>query len=146
MHISANQDLYLDPGAMFSTELLTPQEKLNYLSCFTFSDFDGTGGPDNIGFIIKKIKVWTDPTVAGYKYDGNFAVDYFLDLHSDDNYNDYCLSYLFTYRDFSDGVLGLAWLGDVGSAGGVCEIYRVRISPPWVYETILLSVIICLLK
>lgn len=99
--------------------------KKNPTSFVTFLDFDGDGSPDNIGFIIKKIKVWTDPTVEGYKYDGNFAVDYFLDLHSDDNYNDYCLSYLFTYRDFSDGVLGLAWVGDATSAGGICEIYRV---------------------
>lgn len=90
-----------------------------------FADFDSSGTPDNIGFVIKKIKIWNDPTVAGYKYDGNFAVDYFLDLHSDYNYDDYCLSYLFTYRDFSDGVLGLAWVGDLNSAGGVCEIYRV---------------------
>ncbi|WAR29091.1 ADA10-like protein [Mya arenaria] len=88
---------------------------------FKAEDFDQSGGPDNIGFIIKKIKVWTDPTATGYKYDGNYAVDYFLDLHSEDNYDAYCLSYMFTYRDFSDGVLGLAWVGDVSSRGGVCE-------------------------
>lgn len=92
-------------------------------------DFDGSGGADNIGFIIKKIKVWDDPSAQGYKYDGNFAVDYFLDLHSqteaENTYDSFCLSYLFTYRDFSDGVLGLAWVGHPTSSGGICEKYRV---------------------
>ena len=55
------------------------------------------------------------------------AVEYFLDKHSEDDYDDYCLSYLFTYRDFSGGVLGLAWVGDVNTGGGgVCEKHNVR--------------------
>ena len=61
-------------------------------------DFDNSGGPDNIGFVIKKIKIWTDPTAPGYEYDDNLSVEYFLDLHSSNNYDAYCLSYLFTYR------------------------------------------------
>lgn len=84
-------------------------------------DFDASGSPDNIGFIIKKIKVYDNPSAAGYKYPGAYAVDYLLDLHSQDNYDDFCLSYLFTFRDFSDGVLGLAWVGDTELAGGVCQ-------------------------
>ncbi|XP_053388042.1 disintegrin and metalloproteinase domain-containing protein 10-like [Mercenaria mercenaria] len=88
------------------------------------TNFDGSGGADSIGFIIKKIKIWDDPQVEGYRYDGNFAVDYFLDLHSRGNYDSFCLSYLFTYQDFSDGVLGLAWAGHPTSAGGICEKYR----------------------
>ena len=39
-----------------------------------------------------------------------------------DNFNDYCLSYTFTARDFTDGTLGLAWVAKLtGSVGGVCE-------------------------
>ncbi|KAL4216377.1 Disintegrin and metalloproteinase domain-containing protein 10 [Mactra antiquata] len=89
-------------------------------------DFDNSGHPDSIGFIIKKIKIWDDPTVDGYKYDDNYAVDYLLNLYSDGNFDDYCLSYLFTNRDFSDGVLGLAWLGNPSTsvAGGVCETHK----------------------
>ena len=71
------------------------------------------------------MKIWDDPGVEGYKYDGNFDVDYFLDLHSRDNYDAFCLSYMFTYQDFSDGVLGLAWVGHPTSAGGICETYKV---------------------
>ncbi|XP_052240254.1 disintegrin and metalloproteinase domain-containing protein 10-like isoform X2 [Dreissena polymorpha] len=91
---------------------------------FQTIDFDGSGSPNNVGFIIKKIKVWTDSKAEGYKYSGNYDVDYFLDLHSKDNYDSFCLSYLFTFRDFSDGVLGLAWIGDLQGSGGVCEKYK----------------------
>merc|ERR1719320_1691136 len=33
----------------------------------------------------------------------------------------FCLAYMFTYRDFEGGTLGLAWTGDLKNAGGVCE-------------------------
>lgn len=32
----------------------------------------------------------------------------------------FCLSVLFTYQDFSNGVLGLAWVGDLNN-GGICS-------------------------
>lgn len=35
----------------------------------------------------------------------------FLELNSEQNHDDYCLAYVFTDRDFDDGVLGLAWVG-----------------------------------
>ena len=41
------------------------------------------------------------------------GVEKYLDLHSSRNFDDYCLAYLFTNRDFDDGVLGLAWVGTV---------------------------------
>ena len=90
------------------------------------SDFDQSGSPDNINFIIKKIKVYTNSSASGYKYNGNLGVETFLDLHSGDNYDAYCLSYLFTYRDFDGGVLGLAWVGDTSLSGGVCETNKVK--------------------
>lgn len=40
-----------------------------------------------------------------------------------DNYDDYCLSYTFTSRDFSNGALGLAWTAAQGSVGGACTKY-----------------------
>ena len=49
-------------------------------------------------------------------------VSTFLNYVSLDNFNDYCLSYTFTARDFVDGTLGLAWVAKLtGSVGGVCE-------------------------
>lgn len=35
----------------------------------------------------------------------------FLEYASSENHNDYCLAYVFTQRDFDNGVLGLAWVG-----------------------------------
>ena len=47
----------------------------------------------------------------------------FLNLVSRNNYNHYCVSYVFTLRDFSSGVLGLAWIHypDLSQRGGVCD-------------------------
>lgn len=42
---------------------------------------------------------------------GNIGVEKFLELNSEQNHDDYCLAYVFTDRDFDDGVLGLAWVG-----------------------------------
>ncbi len=49
-------------------------------------------------------------------------VSAFLNYVSEDNFDEYCLSYTFTARDFTDGTLGLAWVAKLtGSVGGVCE-------------------------
>ena len=40
---------------------------------------------------------------------------------TEEDYNSFCLAYMFTYRDFEGGTLGLAWTGDLKNAGGVCE-------------------------
>lgn len=47
----------------------------------------------------------------------NIDVSNFLDLHSRTNYEDFCLSYVFTYRDFADGVVGLAWVASPDASG-----------------------------
>ena len=44
----------------------------------------------------------------------------------EENYDAFCLAYMFTYRDFEGGTLGLAWTGDLKNAGGVCERNGVR--------------------
>lgn len=45
---------------------------------------------------------------------------------SEEDYDGFCLAYMFTYRDFEMGTLGLAWTGDLKNAGGVCEKNGVR--------------------
>ncbi len=52
---------------------------------------------------------------------GNYGVETYLELFSEDNFDAFCLAYMFTYRDFEGGTLGLAWTGDLQNAGGVCE-------------------------
>jgi len=41
----------------------------------------------------------------------NVDVSNFLNLNSLSDHHIYCLAYVFTYRDFSQGTLGLAWVG-----------------------------------
>ncbi|XP_061739217.1 disintegrin and metalloproteinase domain-containing protein 10 isoform X1 [Nerophis ophidion] len=45
-----------------------------------------------------------------------------LSLYSENNWGNFCLSYLFTNRDYS-GMLGLAWEGKPGNSGGICSKY-----------------------
>ena len=47
--------------------------------------------------------------------DENIGVEKLLELNSEENHDDVCLAYVFTYRDFADGVLGLAWVGETGN-------------------------------
>ena len=49
-----------------------------------------------------------------------FMINYFS-FFTEENYDAFCLAYMFTYRDFEGGTLGLAWTGDMKNAGGVCE-------------------------
>ncbi|XP_058837059.1 uncharacterized protein LOC131693338 [Topomyia yanbarensis] len=93
------------------------------LPTFPPTDFNGDGKPDNITFMIKRIKVHNlnalkDPS---YRFAGSYGVEKFLELFSEEDYDAFCLAYMFTYRDFEMGTLGLAWTGDLKNAGGVCE-------------------------
>nr|XP_039260470.1 disintegrin and metalloproteinase domain-containing protein 10-like [Styela clava] len=87
-----------------------------------FSSSSGT--MRNIGFMVKRMMIneTTDPNDLFYS--PNIGVEKFLELASSQNHNDYCLAYVFTHRDFDNGVLGLAWVGGVGSTGGICDKYR----------------------
>lgn len=73
--------------------------------------------------MIKRIKVHTEEALQdpGYRFPGNYGVEKFLELFSEEDYDAFCLAYMFTYRDFEGGTLGLAWTGDLKNAGGVCE-------------------------
>nr|XP_005998791.1 PREDICTED: disintegrin and metalloproteinase domain-containing protein 10 [Latimeria chalumnae] len=82
-------------------------------------------GIQNISFMVKRIRINTthDEKVPSNPFRfPNIGVEKFLELNSEQNHDDYCLAYVFTDRDFDDGVLGLAWVGaPAGSAGGICE-------------------------
>ena len=57
----------------------------------------------------------SDTSVPNNPYrDNNIGVEKLLEINSEENHDDVCLSYIFTYRDFADGVLGLAWVGEKG--------------------------------
>lgn len=92
-------------------------------SIYRAVDFDMDGKPDNISFMIKRIKVHTEDALEdpSYRFPGNYGVEKFLEIFSEEDYDAFCLAYMFTYRDFEGGTLGLAWTGDLKNAGGVCE-------------------------
>ena len=55
----------------------------------------------------------------------NIDVSNFLNLHSKKDHSDFCLAYVLTYRDFTGGTLGLAWVASAsGASGGICEKYK----------------------
>lgn len=91
-------------------------------SIYQATDFLGIR---NISFMVKRIRINTtaderDPSNP-FRF-ANIGVEKFLELNSEQNHDDYCLAYVFTDRDFDDGVLGLAWVGaPSGSSGGICE-------------------------
>uniref|UniRef100_A0A8K9WNA1 Disintegrin and metalloproteinase domain-containing protein 10 n=1 Tax=Oncorhynchus mykiss TaxID=8022 RepID=A0A8K9WNA1_ONCMY len=82
-------------------------------------------GIRNISFMVKRIRINTTTDERDRSNPFRFAnigVEKFLELNSEQNHDDYCLAYVFTDRDFDDGVLGLAWVGaPAGSSGGICE-------------------------
>lgn len=58
---------------------------------------------------------------------------------TEEDYDAFCLAYMFTYRDFEMGTLGLAWTGDLKNAGGVCEKNGVRFADRIPYLTVTIS-------
>ncbi|XP_058637986.1 disintegrin and metalloproteinase domain-containing protein 10 isoform X2 [Onychostoma macrolepis] len=91
-------------------------------SIYQSTDFQGIR---NISFMVKRIKINTTEDEKDHSNPfrfPNIGVEKFLELNSEQNHDDYCLAYVFTDRDFDDGVLGLAWVGaPSGSSGGICE-------------------------
>lgn len=91
-------------------------------SIFQASDFMGIR---NIGFIVKRVRINTTDDITDktnpFRF-ANIGVEKFLELNSEQNHDEFCLAYVFTDRDFDDGVLGLAWVAaPSGSSGGICE-------------------------
>lgn len=94
---------------------------------FTINGNKKTG----FGFAIKKMRAndTNDKSATNNPYAQEYiGVEKFLDIislepTSSDADKRYCLSHVFTYRDFEDGVLGLAWVAERAgqAAGGICE-------------------------
>lgn len=92
------------------------------------SDFGGIRG---LKFIVQRLRINDSTACDGNKRSTNpfcqpnIDVSNFLNLNSQFNHNDFCLAYIFTYRDFSGGTLGLAWVASTsGASGGICEKYK----------------------
>ncbi|XP_060840865.1 disintegrin and metalloproteinase domain-containing protein 10 isoform X1 [Rhopalosiphum padi] len=103
---------------------------VNYI--YRDTKFDGRIEHRNIKFEVQRIKI-DDDEPCDHKWSGeqnpfcmeNIDVSNFLNLHSLGNHEDFCLAYVFTYRDFTGGTLGLAWVASAsGASGGICEKYK----------------------
>lgn len=75
---------------------------------------------------IEYINILTEFTLLFLISSKLLLIELYLDLIlsyfvSEEDYDAFCLAYMFTYRDFEMGTLGLAWTGDLKNAGGVCE-------------------------
>ena len=94
-------------------------------SIFENTDFDGDGSADRIHFGVRAFEIETQAPEEGSFFANEFiGVSTFLNEHSRADYSDFCLSYRFTYRDFDNGVVGLAYVAPqpgVNAAGGICE-------------------------
>lgn len=121
--------LYLQADHLFHGHLGSEEAAINMMTrhiqrvneIYRVTDFDGDGTPDGISFMIKRIKVHNSSSGVNYPYLGDFQVIKFLEKFSEGDYESFCLAYMFTFRDFEGGTLGLAWTGDLKNAGGVCE-------------------------
>lgn len=56
------------------------------------------------------------------KHNGPWNVDQLLTAFSRSNWSGYCLAHLFTYQDFSNGIIGLAYVASprIHEVGGIC--------------------------
>ncbi|XP_055372053.1 disintegrin and metalloproteinase domain-containing protein 10 [Condylostylus longicornis] len=103
---------------------------VNYI--YRNTKFDGRTEHRNIRFEVQRIKI-DDDSACRPSYNGphnsfcneHMDVSNFLNLHSLEDHGDFCLAYVFTYRDFTGGTLGLAWVASAsGASGGICEKYK----------------------
>ncbi|XP_033334392.1 zinc-dependent metalloprotease kuz isoform X1 [Megalopta genalis] len=104
---------------------------VNYI--YRDTRFDGRIKHRNIKFEVQRIKIDDDTACTPQQTYGepnpfcmeNIDVSNFLNLHSLGNHQDFCLAYVFTYRDFTGGTLGLAWVASAsGASGGICEQFK----------------------
>ncbi|KAL8558282.1 hypothetical protein ACOMHN_063976 [Nucella lapillus] len=109
-HVSAVKNIYS------KTEFRTYDRSLTYIG---------------VDFVVQRTSIMTlenqfcNSNRATNYCNRNIDVTNFLNLNSLDQHDEFCLAYVFTFRDFTKGTLGLAWVGsDSRAAGGVCERHK----------------------
>ncbi|XP_075740530.1 disintegrin and metalloproteinase domain-containing protein 10-like [Rhipicephalus microplus] len=99
---------------------------------FRHTDFSGV---EDVRFSVHKIKI--NDTTSCPSRKNPFCLDkmdpslFLLTAAKSANYDEYCLSYTWTYRDFDSGVLGLAYVGNSTTHSlGVCDKNRLLPEDP----------------
>ncbi|XP_049272497.1 disintegrin and metalloproteinase domain-containing protein 10-like [Rhipicephalus sanguineus] len=91
-------------------------------------------GITDISFVVQRLQINDSSHCEGSKQRTNPYCSDTLDATltlielSKSNHDSYCLSYLWTYRDYPKGTLGLAYVAELngipGNAGGLCEKFQ----------------------
>ncbi|XP_050507838.1 disintegrin and metalloproteinase domain-containing protein 10 isoform X2 [Diabrotica virgifera virgifera] len=141
-HIREGFPEHLDPKKQQEVNEKTREEILSIIAhhvtavnyIYRDTKFDGKSEHRNIKFEVQRIKIDDDSSCRCYHRGcgemnqfclENIDVSNFLNIHSLGNHEDFCLAYVFTYRDFTGGTLGLAWVASAsGASGGICEKYK----------------------
>ncbi|XP_064467723.1 disintegrin and metalloproteinase domain-containing protein 10-like [Ornithodoros turicata] len=95
---------------------------------FSSTNFQGVSG---IMFRVETLKVNTPKGCEGKARLGNpfcaedLDANLILEHFSNANYDLYCSAFIWTFRDFANGVLGLAYVGTPSTrvSGGICQKY-----------------------
>ncbi|XP_040273598.1 disintegrin and metalloproteinase domain-containing protein 10-like [Bufo bufo] len=77
-------------------------------------------GIRHINFKVKVLNIIQEEQPNNAMHGAYIGPEKLLMLHSSSNWNNVCLSYLLTNRDYN-GILGLAWTGKEGNNGGICS-------------------------
>ncbi|CAG9823304.1 unnamed protein product, partial [Phaedon cochleariae] len=141
-HIREGFPEHLDPNKEKEVNEKTKEEILSLIShhvtavnyIYRDTKFDGRNEHRNIKFEVQRIKIDDDSSCRCHHRGcgepnqfclENIDVSNFLNIHSLGNHSDFCLAYVFTYRDFTGGTLGLAWVASAsGASGGICERHK----------------------
>ncbi|GAB1599513.1 disintegrin and metalloproteinase domain-containing protein 10 isoform X2 [Argonauta hians] len=95
-----------------------------------FSTYDNSLNYVGVSFVVQRTTIMTPATencnsqTPSQFCSPNIDVSNFLNQNSLTSHDDFCLAYIFTYRDFNGGTLGLAWVGSPNTAGGICEKFQ----------------------
>ena len=126
-HTRSHHDNDLDTREDIASLVAQHIKAVNHI--YENSDFNGIRG---LKFIVQRLRINDTSACEGARRtvnpfcQPNIDVSNFLNLNSQFNHNDFCLAYIFTYRDFSGGTLGLAWVASTsGASGGICEKHKV---------------------
>lgn len=92
---------------------------------FRMTDFDGDSFGDNVGFRISKLNIVQDILAPHYNMRSmTLDIEEYLHQYAKYTFDKYCLSTVFTFRDFSKGSIGLAFTAGptaFSAPGGLCE-------------------------
>lgn len=102
----------------------------NLISIYENSEFVDTqnGKYKGISFMVRRAKIVSNCSADledNWMCKKNIDVNNYLNYASLQNHNAFCLAFVFSFRDFNGGTLGLAWVASPNNqAGGICEKYR----------------------